>query len=378
MTTRRDTADLICLSHLRWDFVFQRPNHLMSRCAKDRRVFFFEEPLFHHGAAELEVTPTEHGVLRVVPKLPHGVPDVPGQLKQMIDTLITTSSIKRYELWYYTPMAMQFTRHLEPSLVVYDVMDELKNFRGAPPELLPLEHELYQRADVVFTGGESLYQAKKHLHPDVHAFPSSVDVPHFARARTQKTDPEDQAKIPHPRLGFFGVIDERMNVELVGRLAELEPTWQLVMVGPVVKIDPAHLPRLPNIHWLGGKRYGELPDYLSGWDVAIMPFALNASTQFISPTKTPEFLAAGRPVISTSITDVVKPYGELGLVRIAGDAEGFRRAAKEAMAEDRLQQLKRADAFLAAMSWDMTWHRMNTAMNEARERRQAAAQSRAA
>lgn len=350
----------------------------MSRCAKDRRVFFFEEPMFHHGAAELEVTPTEHGVHRVVPKLPHGAPDVPAQLKQMIDTLITTSQSTRYELWYYTPMALQFTRHLAPSLVVYDVMDELKNFRGAPPELLGLERELYGRADVVFSGGESLYQAKKHLHPDVHAFPSSVDVPHFARARPQKTDPPDQADIPHPRLGFFGVVDERMNVELVGELAELEPAWQLVMIGPVVKIDPVQLPRRANLHWLGGKKYSELPDYISGWDVAIMPFALNESTQFISPTKTPEFLAAGRAVISTPITDVVKPYGELELVRIANDAAGFRQAAKEAMEEDRAQHQRRADAFLAAMSWDMTWHRMNTAMNEARERRSSAGQSRAA
>lgn len=350
----------------------------MSRCAKDRRVFFFEEPIFHNGAAELEVTPTEHGVQRVVPKLPHGTPDVPLQLKKMIDTLITTQSIRRYDLWYYTPMALPFTRHLTPELVVYDVMDELKNFKFAPPELLTFENELYQLADVVFTGGESLYQAKKHLHHDIHAFPSSVDVPHFARARTQKTDPEDQANIPHPRLGFFGVIDERMNLELVEKLATLQPDWQIVMVGPVVKIDPAHLPKLPNVHWLGGKKYEQLPDYISGWDVAIMPFALNDSTKFISPTKTPEFLAAGRPVVSTGITDVVKPYGELNLVRIADDAPGFQAAVKAALADDRLQHLKRSDAFLAAMSWDMTWHRMNTAMQEARERRAAAAKSQAA
>jgi UDP-galactopyranose mutase len=266
-------------------------------------------------------------------------------------------------------MAVPFTRHLAPDLVIYDCMDELTSFKGAPPELLHLEQELFALADVVFTGGESLYQAKKHLHPDVHAFPSSVDVDHFARARIVKTDPADQAHLPHPRLGFFGVIDERMNLDLVADLARLKPDWQIVMVGPVAKLEHAHLPSARNIHWLGNKPYAQLPDYISGWDVAIMPFAINESTRFISPTKTPEFLAAGRPVISTPVADVVRPYGELQLVQIATDAQGFARAAQRLMAEDRVARQRRADLFLTSMSWDMTWQRMWRAIETARSRR---------
>src|SRR5581483_10187165 len=288
------------------------------------------------------------------------------------DALLRTHCVERYSLWYYTPMALAFTRHLSQQLVVYDVMDELKNFKFAPPELHALEAELFGRADVVFTGGKSLYEAKKGLHPDVHVFPSSVDVAHFARARRHLNDPLDQAALPRPRLGYFGVIDERMNLQLVAELAELEPRWQLVMVGPVVKVDPRSLPRRPNLHWLGGRPYAQLPDYISGWDVAIMPFALNEATRFISPTKTPEFLAAGRPVVSTPVADVVSPYGELQLVRIASSAAGFVAAAKAAMQEDVIARWRRFDPFLAGMSWDMTWQRMERAMTAAHERRSAA------
>jgi UDP-galactopyranose mutase len=374
------TPDLICFSHLRWDFVFQRPNHLMSRFAKERRVFYVEEAVFVQSpTAKLDVIKTEHGPMRVVPNLPERMRTEPQpHLARLIDQLIRAWKVQEYELWYYTPMALQYTRQLTPQLVVYDVMDELKSFAFAPPELLTLERDLFQRADVVFTGGESLYQAKRHLHPDVHAFPSSVDVEHFASARRQKTDPPDQANLSHPRLGYFGVIDERMDLALVAHLCEMEPTWQVVMIGPTAKINPASLPQRHNLHWLGPKSYGELPDYISGWDVALMPFALNDATRFISPTKTPEFLAAGRPVISTPVADVVSPYGELRLVAIATDAQGFITAAKALLQEDAAQRMHRADAFLKAMSWDMTWHRMNNAMAEARTRRQLRAHPTAA
>jgi UDP-galactopyranose mutase len=380
MDSQHPAGDLICLSHLRWDFVFQRPNHLMSRCARTRRVFFFEEPLLHKGPAELEVTKTDDGPIRVVPKLPVTTPaaEHPHHLARMIDALLSGADVRRHSLWYYTPMAVPFTRHLQPELVVYDVMDELKNFKGAPPELLTLEQELFRQADVVFTGGQSLYEAKKHLHPHVHAFPSSVDVHHFLRARRAKSDPPDQQALPHPRLGYFGVIDERLDTRLLGELCDLEPRWQVVMVGPVVKVDPKQLPKRPNLHWLGGKPYAQLPDYISGWDVALMPFALNDATRFISPTKTPEFLAAGRPVVSTPVADVVNPYGELHLVKIASDARGFADAVRVLQGEDAVARRTRADAFLAAMSWDKTWHRMSTAMDEALRRRKALAGAEAA
>src|SRR3712207_3510169 len=243
-------------------------------------------------------------------------------------------------------------------------MDELSLFRGASQELLDLESALFARCDLVFTGGMSLYEAKRHRHRSVHGFPSSIDFNHFSKARSIVKDPDDQAHIPHPRLGFFGVIDERMDASLLAEVADLRPDWHFVMIGPVVKIDPASLPQRPNIHWLGPKTYAELPDYLRHWDLGLMPFALNEATRFISPTKTPEFLAAGLRVISTPITDVIRPYGERGLVCIAATPEEIVTAAETMLGSDPTEWRRAADAFLAGMSWDLTWAGMHSLMNE--------------
>jgi UDP-galactopyranose mutase len=255
-------------------------------------------------------------------------------------------------------MALAFTRHLKPRAVVYDCMDELTAFAGAPAAMREHEQELLSIADVVFTGGQTLYEYKRHCHSNVHAFPSSVDVAHFASARKSQDDPDDQAGIPHPRLGFFGVIDERLDIDLLGAVAQLRPDWHLILIGPVAKIDPASLPLAANIHYLGAKKYEELPSYLAGWDVALLPFARNEATRFISPTKTPEYLAAGKPVVSTSIRDVVRPYGVKGLARIADTPDAFVAAIEAALAEDSSERLRDVDAFLTQMSWDGTWTRM--------------------
>ncbi|HEX8435664.1 glycosyltransferase family 1 protein [Archangium sp.] len=363
--------DLVCLSHLRWNFVFQRPQHLLSRFARERRVFFFEEPIYGKGQPRLQVTRSPEGVWVAVPHLPEGMSaeQVVATQQALLDELLVRHAVSRYVCWYYTPMAIPFTRHLTPSAVVYDCMDELSAFRGAPPALLGHEVELLERANVVFTGGQSLYEAKKDRHANVHAFPSSVDVAHFTTARGPLQEPADQAPIPHPRLGFFGVVDERMDLALLEAVADARPDWQLVILGPVVKIDPASLPRRPNLHFLGGKPYTELPAYLASWDVALMPFARNESTRFISPTKTPEYLAAGKPVVSTSIRDVVRPYGELGLVHIADTPEDFVRACEAALAENRAAWLPRVDAHLSTMSWDMTWSQMKALLDAATVRR---------
>jgi UDP-galactopyranose mutase len=248
-------------------------------------------------------------------------------------------------------------------------MDELSAFRGAPPRMLELERALLARADLVFTGGRSLYEAKRGRHPRVSLFPSSIDAAHFAAARTtaanaDMADPADQADIPRPRIGFFGVIDERMDTELVGALAAARPDWSFVMIGPVVKIDPAELPQLPNIHWLGSKTYTELPRYLAGWDAGFMPFARNESTRFISPTKTPEFLAGGLPVVSTPIVDVVRDWGpkgsgEAGLVEIAADPVAFAAALQKVLERPQAAWLKQVDRRLAQTSWDQTWAEMD-------------------
>jgi UDP-galactopyranose mutase len=357
-----ERPDLLCFSHLRWEFVYQRPQHLLSRCALKRRVFFVEEAVFGNGSLSLEVNESARNLYVVVPHLPDGLRSeiaTTAVLKEMIHRMIRDYQIRDYICWYYTPMALDFTRGLTPAAVIYDCMDELSAFKGAPESLGLRERELFKMADLVFTGGHSLYEAKRNQHHSVHAFPSSIDREHFVQARRPLAEPMDQEAIPHPRLGFFGVIDERFDTQLLEQVAALRPDWQFVMIGPVVKIHPDTLPGLPNIHYLGGKTYQQLPAYISGWDVALLPFAQNESTRFISPTKTPEYLAAGKPVVSTPIRDVVRPYGELGLVSIANSAAEFVAAAEAALQQKTNGSwLSKVDAFLADMSWDETWSQM--------------------
>jgi len=359
---------LVCFSHLRWDFVWQRPQHLLSRAAKHYEVLIVEEPMFKSGIKpHMDVSTRPQGVTIAVPMLPEGLPheDVLIEQHDLIEALIGRESNGSRVFWYYTPMAMAFTSDFECDLCVYDNMDELSLFRGASQQLLDLENALFSRCDLVFTGGMSLYEAKKSRHRSVHGFPSSIDFNHFSQARSIRKDPEDQAQIPHPRLGFFGVVDERMDIELLAQVADLRPDWQFVMIGPVVKIDPATLPRRSNIHWLGGRHYNELPHYLAGWDVGFMNFALNEATKFISPTKTPEFLAAGVPVVSTPITDVVKPYGEKGLVEIAHNAGEVVAKVETILARPEDAWLAKVDRHLAQGSWDKTWGGMHKLMLDA-------------
>jgi UDP-galactopyranose mutase len=351
---------LLCLSHLRWDFVYQRPNHLMVRAAKNRRVYFVEEPVLGEGPARLDLSRRD-GVVVVQPQLPADLsgPTRDAVLGRLVADFVRTHELGRPWLWYYTPMALPWTRRIDASAVIYDCMDELSAFRGAPRELVALERELFSRADVVFTGGRSLYEAKTGQHPNVHAVPSAVEVAHFAGARREGADPADQAAIPRPRIGYYGVIDERLDLQLIADTARLRPDWHIVLVGPVAKLAPEEVPAAANIHRLGLKGYDELPDYLRGWDVAMMPFALNEATRYISPTKTPEYLAGGRPVVSTPVRDVVEPYGRLELVHIADTAETFVQAIERALREDVPSLLRRADGLLAEMSWDATWARMD-------------------
>jgi UDP-galactopyranose mutase len=351
---------------LRWNFVFQRPQHLMSRFARDMHVIYWEEPvdIAPGETAYLMVREADdaRGVIVVVPHLPQGMPEDAREaaLSRLLDAHVAALRGSLIT-WYYTPMMLPFSRHLDADVTVFDAMDELSKFRFAPVKLLELEQELIDKADLVFTGGTSLYEAKKHRHPDVHCFPSSVDRAHFAKARSTLFDPADQDDLPRPRLGFYGVIDERFDTELLDQVAAMRPNWSFVMVGPVVKISEDDLPKRPNIHYLGGKTYAELPAYLSGWDVALMPFAMNESTEFISPTKTPEYLAGGKPVVSTPVKDVVRHYGHLEGVNIAATADEFVAACDEALELTRNPEggwLAEADLMLSATSWDTTQARM--------------------
>ena len=334
----------------------------MTRLARNMDVLFWEEPIEDAtGEAWIDLHEGAPGVMVAVPHLPWGLEpgDRADVLRRLLESCTARSDVSIIR-WYYTPMMLSFSRHIDAKCTVYDCMDELANFRFAPPELIPLEQELFGAADLVFTGGYSLYEAKRASHGSVHPFPSSVDVAHFARARDSMPDAADQAALPRPRFGFYGVIDERMDLDLIASLADARPDWSFVMLGPVVKVDPAELPQRANIAYLGGKPYDELPGYAAGWDVALMPFAINAATRFISPTKTPEYLAAGLPVVSTPIKDVIRHYGAVPGVFVADGVEAFVAACDRALALRRSGDAWRAesDALLAEQSWDQVAARM--------------------
>ncbi|MBD8081643.1 glycosyltransferase family 1 protein [Chryseobacterium caseinilyticum] len=353
---------LLCFSHLSWNFVYQRPQHLLTRFSKYYKVFYFEEPKI--GDSDRYTVNMQDGVY-IVELIISGFDDFTSRRTQNLILLVMKEyDIKEYISWYYTPMALQFTDELTPERIVYDSMDELSAFKFAPPQLISMEQELFDKADVVFTGGHSLYQAKKNRHHNIHAMPSSIDKEHFGKARINQDEPEDQKEIGFPRLGFFGVVDERFDIELLRNVSASRPDWHFVIIGPVVKINPDDLPRAENIHYLGSKNYSELPAYISHWDIALILFALNESTEFISPTKTPEYLAAGKPVISTAIKDVVNPYGNAALVKIVDDAESFISTAEKIMTDpDRDHWLRTVDHFLEDESWDHTFEKMNALIN---------------
>ena len=354
--------DLICFSHLRWHFVTQRPQHLLTRAALACRVFFWEEPYFDaddngDGTPTLEIMHEQEHLWVLRAHLPRAG-NADDMQRELLQHFMADLAISRFVRWYYTPMALGFTSHLSAQATVYDCMDELTGFLGAPPELAARERDLFAAADVVFTGGMSLYELKRKQHANVHAFPSSIDTAHFAQAAAPLEEPADQAGIAHPRAGFFGVLDERFDHALMAQVAALRPEMQFIFIGPIVKIDPALLPQGENIHYLGSKQYAELPAYLAGWNVALLPFALNDSTRYISPTKTPEYLAAGKSVVSTPIHDVIEGYGKAGLVAIAGDAAEFAAALDRALDQPAAGWKAAVNAKLAQGSWDKSWKSM--------------------
>ena len=358
--------DLLCVSHVRWDDIYQRPHYLMSCAAKTRRVFFIEEPrLEDKGTTRLEIRCEERGVLVVVPFLPAGLTEEASHemFAQLLDQMFSDHSIVDYTLWFYSAMPLPAfldlsARGHQPQSVVYDCVDEPAHCSFALPELGVREAQLFGWADVVFTEGQSLYEAKGRHHDNAHAFPSSVDVDHFAKATLHPDEPKDLQDIPHPRIGFVGVIDERIDNLLLRQVAQVRPEWQFVMIGPVVNLSAGLLPQADNLHYLGQKVYKELPSYLAHFDVAMIPFTLDDATRFISPSKTPEYLAAGKSVISTSIRDVVCPYGEKDLVVIADDCHSFIAGIEHLLNDDQTHRRSRADAFVNRLSWDQTWQDM--------------------
>ncbi|MEA2722652.1 MAG: hypothetical protein QOH59_423 [Gemmatimonadales bacterium] len=372
---------VVAFSHLRWNFVYQRPQHLLSRLAARHPVVFIEEPeLDPDGPSRWERSSPHPNLTVYRPRTPVRASGFHADqfpvLRPLIAELGAELGATNLLAWLYTPMALPLVRALDPDAVVYDCMDELSLFLGAPPELLSHETALLEYADLMFTGGPSLYRAKQARHPNVHCFPSSVDAAHFRLTGPNGLpvgEARDQAELPRPRLGFYGVIDERLDLEIVDRLAQAHPDWQIVLVGPVVKIDPDRLPRRPNIHYFGQRTYEELPRYLAGWDVCLLPFARNDATRFISPTKTLEYMAAELPIVSTPITDVAEPYGHI--VYLGSTPDEFLAACEAALASSPTERASRAAQMrnvLAGTSWDATVDAMDKLLNQAMSRTSAA------
>ncbi len=366
--------NLLCFSHLRWNFVFQRPQQLLSRLSKNFNTYFVEEPIFDaQDRVYLTLENIHKNLSVIVPHLPAGLrfEEQCDLQKELLDRLLASQNMAEFIFWYYTPMALPFSEHLHPQLIIYDCMDELSAFKFAPENISILEKNLFKKADLVFTGGASLFDAKKHFHSNIYPFSSSIDKKHFEKARQSWSSyPRTKKQV---KLGFFGVIDERFDSRLIANLAKKHPEWLIELIGPVVKINADELPKATNILYTGQVDYQQLPSYVSKWDIALIPFQINESTRYISPTKTPEYLAAAKPVISTPIRDVVQPYGKMGLVKIGENAEDFARHAEELLRLSFAQSkdwLRLVDDFLAEQSWGQTSAAMMEKIRETLEEKQ--------
>ncbi len=360
--------DIIVFSHLRWEFVTQRPQHIVNRLAQGRKVLFIEEPIAYTDEDRGTARTVQVGksVTVVQPHISHE--HMIAELEKIVAEYSEKLAIKNPILWFYSPMFSDIIPSIKNHrLVVYDCMDELSAFKGASPELKFKERMLVSYADVVFTGGKSLFESKKTLKENVFCFPSSVDRQHFASAKTGLTRvPKDIANLPGPVVGFYGVVDERLDLDLLAETARLRPDVSFVVIGPVVKISESDLPQAANLHYLGGKKYEELPGYLKVFDIAMMPFAMNDATKFISPTKTLEFMAAGKPIISTPIYDVVRDYSNV--VSIVKNAQDFSDAitnVQNESASNIRQREKETETILHKTSWDTTVQQMKKLMSEA-------------
>jgi glycosyltransferase involved in cell wall biosynthesis len=341
--------DIVVFCHLRWDFVYQRPQHIISRLAKTHKILLIEEPWHRpeqEGSSLNAVTPNLH----VLQPNVHHIEEIAGILPQYTGKSIDTG-------WFYSASFVPLLDYFSFDTVVYDCMDELSLFKGAPEKLVAQEHSLMNMADIVFTGGKSLYESKVQHHDNVFCFPSSVDREHFAKALNGLAVPDDISAIKGPIAGYFGVIDERIDLGLINEVALLQPEVSFVMIGPLAKIGEHDLPRQHNIHYLGMKDYKELPGYLKAFSVAMMPFALNDATKYISPTKTLEYMAAGKPIISTAIHDVVRDYSNS--VSIIDTATEFSKAI-DALLEQSTNVLipTNYDDILEKTSWDATVNKM--------------------
>jgi len=366
---------IVVFSHLRWSFVWQRPQQFLSRFAQRHPVLFIEEPHFDLNDGDEPVLEIEAAQANVTTAALH----LPGSLRGTdavnplmlhyariaIDSVNGEGRFDNPLHWYYSPMESAWSLGEIPGRgVVYDCMDELSQFAGAPRELLDNEKRLMNAADIVFTGGYELWLKKSQQHPNVHFFGCGVEYDHFSKAQDKSADvPADVRDLKRPIVGWFGVVDERVDYNLLRRLSELRPDYSFVIVGPVVKVDPASLPQAPNLHWLGGRDYKVLPDYCRAYDVCMMCFALNEATQYINPTKALEYLATGKPVVSTPVADVVRQYADT--VQIASTPEDFAACIDRALQSPDQEMIQKGIARAREAGWECTVEKMQGLIEEA-------------
>ena len=365
--------DLVVLSHLRWSWVWQRPQHLVSRLARRRaaagaRTWFVEEPttgevaepyLEHEDCGDVTrvwlVVPAGQ---RAAGHQPFGCDGSEGYADLLAELLAEQGRPPAPDVWLYTPMALEIAERLDPGRLVYDVMDDLASFRNAPEGLVLRQRRTLAEADVVFAGGRSLHAAVVASgRRDAHLFPSGVETGHYAQSRRLRR--AGPAKVA----GYVGVIDERVDLSLLGELAALLPDWTIRVVGPVAKIDPSALPQAPNIEYPGLVAYERLPEVMAGFDVALMPFALNHATRSISPTKTLEYLAAGLPVVSTRVPDVVADYATV--VHLADDGADFAAACRQVVQHSADDRDRRLRPLRTRHEWDDIAERMARLLDRA-------------
>lgn len=355
MNSLGEASDLLVFSHLRWDSIFQRPQHLLSRHTKYRRVFYFEEPVF--GMTEiprLYLRETSENVLIIIPYLPSSIDPSKMELALMdlVDELIYEEELIDYSLMYYDPKAYSFSRHLRPRAIIFDYLKEHSDCKE-------LEEALLKRADLVLTSAQTFHESKKNSHHNIHLCPNGLDLSHFSQGRLKLIEPDDQINIPRPRIGFHGIIDHHFDLDFLEKVAELRPDLNFVMLGPVNGIDQKDLPKRSNIHYLGKKDYYALPLYLAGWDCAFIPILKNDSTHFLSPLEILEFLAAGKPVIATNTQEIVETYGKKILIRLIDNCSNFSQALEEMIEEKKkIEWLDRVDHFLKESSWEASFHKM--------------------
>jgi glycosyltransferase involved in cell wall biosynthesis len=364
---------LVVFSHLRWGTLVRRPQHLLTRLAREFRVFFIEEPVRHDGPPGLARSMPAPGVEVLTPRTQAGADGFHDDQRPVLGALLADFVAERHLdepfVWLTTPMALPLAADLEPRAVIYDCADDFAHRGGASRELLQREEALLKAADVVLTASPSLHAALKAAHPNLHCLPNGVDAAHFARPQPHRLECA-AARALHeglarPRLGCFASIDERLDLGLVAALADLRPGWSIVMVGPVAEALAGALPLRPNIRWLGAQSHDMLPHLLAHWDACLLPLACGAATRHASPAQTIEYLAGGKPVVSTPIADVATLYGPL--VHFADDAAGFALAVEAALAEPpalRERRLAQSLELVEASSWDATAARIAVLMRE--------------